>query len=101
MAGTIQREAARMNAESVDVAQAQEPPAATAARKKPCDDCRHQLKCARESLGCHALILYMRGSSAARMAFAPRQPTRALWEQAMAPIKTKAPAVYQRPSIDE
>jgi hypothetical protein len=59
------------------------------------------LKCAREQLGCHALILYVRGSSAARMAYAPRQPSATLFEQAMAPIKTKAPAVYQRPTEDD
>jgi hypothetical protein len=65
-----------------------EPPAATA-RPKPCDECRHKARCASESLGCHALILYMRHASPARSACAPRQPNHDLYVIAM----TRAPKV--------
>jgi hypothetical protein len=43
----------------------------------------------------------MRHASLERMAFAPRQPSRALFEQAHAPVKIKAPPVYRRARVLE
>jgi hypothetical protein len=89
-----------VNAEASEVTEVQKPPVVTS-RPRPCDSCRHKVRCARESIACHAFVLFMHHASAARMAFAPRQPTRALWEQAMAPQpKARAPKVW-RPPVDD
>src|ERR1700689_2529396 len=79
---------------------AKEPPA-TSSRPKPCDDCRHKARCAREQIGCHALVLFMHHASPTRWGYAPRQPSRELFEQAMTPVKIKAPAVYRRPADED
>lgn len=88
-----------MSAEAIDVI----PNAPATARGRPCDDCRHKLRCAREpKLGCHALILFMRHpGTPARWSRAPRQPTRELYEIAMRPPpKVQTPRVF-RPPIEQ
>jgi hypothetical protein len=69
------------------------------AASSPCAGCRHERRCALEQLGCDALVLFLRvTTSPGRLAIAPRQPSRELFERAHAP-KTKRPAapVFRRP----
>lgn len=69
------------------------------ATASPCAGCRHAQRCEAETLACHAMVLFMRVTqSAERLACAPRQPSRELFERAHAP-KTKRPAapVFRRP----
>jgi hypothetical protein len=69
----------------------------------PCIGCRHEPRCALEQLGCDALVLFKRvTTSPERLAIAPRQPTRELYERAHAP-KAKWPAapVYRPPPSDD
>jgi hypothetical protein len=63
---------------------------------KPCDSCRHQRRCKEASIACHAFVLFMRHEGPTRWALAPRQPTRALFDQAMNPPKVAAPRVFRR-----
>jgi hypothetical protein len=69
----------------------------------PCVGCRHEPRCALEQLGCDALVLFKRvTTSPERLAIAPRQPTRELYERANAPkVKRPAPPVSRPPVLDE
>ena len=69
----------------------------------PCVGCRHEPRCALEQLGCDALVLFKRvTTSPERLAIAPRQPTRELYERAHAPkAKRPAPPPFRRPAADD
>jgi hypothetical protein len=59
-----------------------------------CRGCRNEQRCAREQLGCNALVLFRRvATSPERLAHAPRQPTRELFERANEPKIKRRPAV--------
>jgi len=60
----------------------------------PCIGCRHEQRCKTEILACSALVLFRQiGASPVRLAYAPRFPSRELYERAHAPVKvTPAPA---------
>ena len=78
--------------------------ASTPIGPKPCDDCRNAKRCRDERLGCSALVLFYHSNlngSAARWACAPRQPSRGLYEQAMTPVKVKAPRAFRHVEDDE
>jgi hypothetical protein len=47
----------------------------------PCDGCRYAARCRADKLACAAATLYANGHSAARVAIAPRVPTRERFEQ--------------------
>jgi hypothetical protein len=69
----------------------------------PCAGCRHEPRCALERLGCDALVLFKRvTTSPERLAIAPRQPTRELYERAHAPkVKRPAPPPFRQPATDD
>ncbi len=50
----------------------------------PCNTCRRKVRCAAEQFGCNAFVLYSLHEVPERWALAPRQPTRELYERAMA-----------------
>jgi hypothetical protein len=67
--------------------------------QSPCVGCRNQLRCKSLSIACSALAVFESvGGSAARFAYAPRQPTAAIYERIHTrPKRTPAPPVYRRP----
>jgi hypothetical protein len=69
----------------------------------PCTGCRHNQRCALEQLGCDALVLFKRvTTSPERLAIAPRQPSRELYERAHAPkVKQPAAPVFRPPPCDD
>jgi hypothetical protein len=71
---------------------------------KPCIGCKHATRCASLSLACDCLAVYVAvGASAARLAYAPRQPSAAIRERIEAfTLKRKsAPPPYRRPAIED
>jgi hypothetical protein len=74
-----------------------------ATAEPPCVGCRHELRCNADKLGCDALVLYVRVTpSRERLAAAPRQPTRELFERAHAPnIRKPAPPVFRSQVNDD
>jgi hypothetical protein len=94
-----------MNAEAKDLDEQIQKPPKTTSRPKPCDDCSKAKRCRDESLGCAALVVFYHSNlngSPVRWAYAPRFPSRELYERAHAPkIKTPAPAVFHRQLGDD
>jgi hypothetical protein len=94
-----------MNAEAKDLDEQIQKPPKTTSRPKPCDDCSKAKRCRDESLGCAALVVFYHSNlngSPVRWAYAPRFPSRELYERAHAPVKvTPARAVYRRPRVFE
>jgi hypothetical protein len=70
----------------------------------PCESCRHSSRCKTESLGCEALVLFMRlAASPARLQYAPRVPSRAAFERAHERPKPKPQRIILQeiPDFDE
>jgi hypothetical protein len=63
----------------------------------PCDSCRFLTRCKDESLACDRYALFRAGFTKARIAIAPKVPTRARWEALRAiaswPKRKPRPAV--------
>jgi hypothetical protein len=71
---------------------------------KPCIGCRHATRCASFNLGCDALAVFEAvGASAARLAYAPRQPSAAIYERidAFKAKRKTAPPPFRRPAIED
>jgi len=74
--------------DSVSPVKATPPPAVA-----PCDGCSKAQRCKTEGIACEALVLYKRVStSPARWQYAPRFPTKALFELSNEPVRFKPAA---------
>ena len=70
----------------------------------PCVGCKNAQRCIAEKLGCDALAVFQSvGASAARLAYAPRQPSAAIYERIQDYTKRRktAPPPYRRPAVDD
>jgi hypothetical protein len=91
-AAPSRRKTARAHAEAVKVPGSSPP---------PCCGCKYEQRCKTESICCDAYVIFKRiGASPERLAYAPRQPSAAIFERANAPFKRRASAVFRRP-LDE
>lgn len=69
----------------------------------PCVGCRHATRCQSLRLACDALAVFESvGASAARLAYAPRQPSAAIFERIQNYTRRKrAPPPYRRSAVDD
>ena len=69
----------------------------------PCVGCRNAERCQSLSQACDALAVFEAvGASAARLAYAPRMPSAAIFERIQTyRVKRKAPPPFRRPAVSD